>query len=357
MIKKLTQKTILNIRFWTGVLILYLFIVIFFTFFGFNNKSFLPSTNKSINEILSEIIKPTILPLDIEDYDLRLINLANTTTPLEKKLWPASFTLPIDGAILPFRRIIAYYGNFYSKQMGVLGEYPEPEVFRRLNIELQNWNMADPETPAIPAIQYIAITAQGSKGDDGKYKLRMPDSQIDKAIKMAQKIDGLVILDVQVGQSNLKDEVPTLEKYLKMPQVHLAIDPEFAMKKGQVPGAIYIGTFDAVDINYTVDYLAQLVKKYNLPPKILVVHRFTKNMVTNYQNIKTIPEVQIIMNMDGWGTPEGKLATYQSYIYDNPVQFTGFKLFYKNDLRASSTMLTPEELMNLTPRPIYIQYQ
>jgi len=77
------------------------------------------------------------------------------------------------------------------------------------------------------------------------------------------------------------------------------------MKGGEVP-CTAIGTFDAADINYASAYLAGLVVKYHLPPKMLVVHRFTKNMVTNYRNIQIRPEVQLIINMDGFGFPAKK---------------------------------------------------
>ena len=106
------------------------------------------------------------------------------------------------------------------------------------------------------------------------------------------------------------------------------------------------------------DYLAKLVRENNLPPKILVVHRFTKNGVTNYQKIKLRPEVQIVMDMDGWGHHARKINTYRNFIYPEPVQYTGFKLFYKNDLReANSHIMSPEEVLKLAPQPLYIQYQ
>ena len=88
------------------------------------------------------------------------------------------------------------------------------------------------------------------------------------------------------------------------------------------------------------------------------MHRFTRNMVTGYQNITPLPEVQIVMDMDGWGDPAKKLNTYRSFIASEPVQFTGFKLFYKNDLKPPSTrLLTPAEFLKLTPRPSFIQFQ
>ena len=241
--------------------------------------------------------------------------------------------------------------------MGVLGQYPPDQMLAMLEAEVAKWQVADPSTPVIPALQYIAVVAQGSPGADGKYRDRMPDSEIDKVLAMAGEIHGIVFLDVQVGLSNVQTEIPLLEKYLKMPQVHLAIDPEFSIKTDSRPGKV-IGTFDASDINFVSNYLANLVRENNLPPKILVVHRFTEAMVTNYKNIETMPEVQIVMNMDGWGVAAKKIDTYKQFIYAEPVQFTGFKLFYKNDtLTPGSTLMTPAELLKLTPQPIYIQYQ
>jgi uncharacterized membrane protein YbaN (DUF454 family) len=241
--------------------------------------------------------------------------------------------------------------------MGVLGEYPETQMLAKLNAEVKKWEIADPATPVIPALHYIAVVAQGAPGDSGKYRLRMPDSEIDKVLKMAAKINAIVFLDIQVGFSNVQTEVPLLEKYLKLPNVHLAIDPEFSMKTGIRPGKV-VGTLDATDINFASNYLANLVKENNLTPKILIIHRYTQKMVTNYKQIKTMPEVQIIMNMDGWGGQAKKIGTYKNFIYPEPVQFTGFKLFYKNDvLSPGTTLMTPESLLKLNPQPVYIQYQ
>jgi hypothetical protein len=185
----------------------------------------------------------------------------------------------------------------------------------------------------------------------------VPDDQVDHALGLAHKAHGILILDVQVGQSTLAHELPQLEKYLSMPDVHLAIDPEFSMKFGNPPGTV-IGTFDATDVNYAAQYLAGLVHTHHLPPKILVVHRFTRDMVTNYKQIQPLPEVEIVMDMDGWGSQAKKKGTYNRVIAPEPVQFTGIKLFYKADLKPPSTgLLTESEVLALTPAPIYIQYQ
>ena len=293
--------------------------------------------------------------IDTLAYNKKIAALANGDTT---GLWPVKAQpYPLKGAIFPFKRVVAYYGNLYSKRMGILGEYPPKEMLRRLNIEVDAWEKADPSTPVQPAIHYIAAVAQGIPMKDGTYCKRMPKVQIDSAIAIAKMGKAIVFLDVQVAQSNLQSEVPRLEKYLMLPQVHLGIDPEFSMKDGSIPGH-KIGTMNADDINYCSEYLAKLVRQYNLPPKILVVHRFTQGMVRNYKGIVLRPEVQIVINMDGWGEPVLKFSTYKLYIRKEPVQFTGFKLFYKNDLKKEPhRMITPQELMKQKPQPIYIQYQ
>ncbi len=312
------------------------------------------STDTTIKD--KEVKLPeTPTTLDTAEWRTRIHALANGDS---SGRWPVKTDYPVAGAILPFKRVIAYYGNLYSKQMGILGELPPNEMLARLKQEVKKWEAADSTTPVQPALHYIAVTAQGSPGADGKYKLRMPFKEIDKVLEMAKQIDAIVFVDIQVGLSTLQTEVPLLEKYLKMPNVHLGIDPEFSMKTGKKPGSV-IGSFDAADINFTSNYLAKLVKENNLPPKILVVHRFTNPMVTNYKQIKTRPEVQIVMDMDGWGESERKIGTYYHFVSTQPVEFTGFKLFYKNDTKVVNRkqVMQPEQLLKLKPRPIYIQYQ
>lgn len=293
-------------------------------------------------------------PLDTALYNAGLSEMVHGK-PSDK--WPAKTPYPMPGAILPFKRIVAYYGNFYSANMGILGALPPDQMLAKLQGEVKKWQQADPKTPVLPALHYIAVTAQSKPGKNNTYRLRMPFTQIDKVLELAKKINAIVFLDIQVGHSTLQQEIPALDTYLRMPNVHLGIDPEFAMKNGKIPSTV-IGTLDAKDINYAANYLVQLTKKYHLPPKILVVHRFTQDMVTNYKRIETHPEVQIVMNMDGWGFPAKKINSYRLAIVREPVQFTGFKLFYKNDLtEGAKVLMTPEQVLNLNPAPLYIQYQ
>jgi hypothetical protein len=294
-------------------------------------------------------------PVDTAKYNELLLKAANGDTTGR---WPVkNQPYPLAGAILPFKRIVVFYGNLHSKKMGALGEYPPQEMWSRLNAEVKKWEKADPSTPVQAGVHYIAAVASGTPGKDGKFINRMGNNQIDSVMKIAKMHNGIVFLDLQVALSNIKDELPRIEKYLALPNVHLGIDPEFSMKSGAKPGT-KIGTYDAADINYCSDFLAKLVKDNNLPPKVFTVHRFTRKMVTNYQNIKLRPEVQMVMHMDGWGEPDLKLGTYRHFIQSEPVQFTGFKIFFKNDLKKEpKRLMTPEELLKLKPIPSYIQYQ
>jgi hypothetical protein len=239
--------------------------------------------------------------------------------------------------------------------MGILGEYSTAVLMEKIKAQTSLWQQADTLTKVIAAIHYIAVTAQSSKGD-GYYRLRMPEKEIMKAIALGDSIKGLVFLDVQPGLSSLQQELPRLEKFLQRPNLHLGIDAEYSMKNGKAPGSC-IGSFDAADINFATEWLRSIVQKYKLPPKMLVVHRFTSPMLTNYRNIKTCPEVQIIINMDGFGSAALKKSTYYHFIFKQPVQFTGFKVFYKNDSANGNKIMQPKEILQLTPRPVYIQYQ
>jgi hypothetical protein len=270
--------------------------------------------------------------------------------------WPVSTTTPLPGSILPMKRIVAYYGNPLSKKMGVLGEYPPNEMLARLDKEVEAWSKADPTHPVQPALHLIVVVAQGYPGRDGKYRLRMADTLVEKVSSWAAQRNAILFLDVQVGKSTVQEELPRLEQFLKRPNIHLGIDPEFSMKHGEKPGT-KIGTMSSDDVNFAIKYLAGIVAANNLPPKILIVHRFTRNMLTGAKNIQLDPRVQLVLNMDGWGNPWLKFDSYRDYVEAEPLQFTGFKLFYHNDTKKGEPLLTPGEVLRLTPAPLYIQYQ
>lgn len=275
----------------------------------------------------------------------------------KKSGWPVKSPPLLAGSILPNKRIVAYYGNPLSKKMGALGEFPKDEMIRRLKGEVARWQAADPATPVQPALHLIAVVAQGEPGKAGKYRMVIPDAIVNEVYGWAKEAGAILFIDIQTGHDDIRSLLPRFEWLLKNPDVHLGIDPEFNLiSSKKIPGK-KIGTYDAADINYVSSYLAELVKKNNLPPKVFVVHRFTRNGVTNSKKIELRPEVQIVMHMDGWGAPWLKRDSYKDYVVAEPVQYTGFKLFYHNDTKKGDPLMKPQDLLKLHPKPIYIQYQ
>ncbi len=272
--------------------------------------------------------------------------------------WPAGPT-PAPGALLPGKRIIAYYGNPHSKKMGVIGEYPEQQMLGMLDKTVAQWKAADPSTPVMPAIHLVAVVAQGDPGPDGGWRRRETPQMIEKTYGWAKSRNGVLFLDIQASHSTLQKELPLLLKYLERPDVHLGIDPEFYMhyKREGVRPSAKVGQMMASDVNYAIQTLDRLVTEKKIPPKVLVVHRFRTDMTPDYQNIRPTKNVQVVMHMDGWGPPWLKFDSYHHYVVNEPVQFTGMKIFYHNDTKKGDALLTPKEVLQLKPRPLYIQYQ
>jgi hypothetical protein len=297
---------------------------------------------------LPEVAAAQVLSLDL----LRWV----TTPPpvLDTVEFPAA-SKPVavrHDALLPSHRIVAFYGTPLSTRMGILGEIPPDQMMAKLDTVAAQWQAVDSTRTVLPALHLIATVAQPHPGNDGMYRLRHGDATISKVVDWADSRGWLVFLDIQIGRAPMSGEVTRLLPWLRRSNVHLAIDPEFAMPPGGVPGR-RIGTVDAREINDAIDQLAELVERHRLPPKVLIVHRFTEAMVTNASEIKADPRVQVVIHMDGFGSPSLKRNIYDLVVTRRPVQFAGLKLFYKND----KPMLAPSEIVRLLPTPVYIQYQ
>jgi hypothetical protein len=272
--------------------------------------------------------------------------------------WPAG-PPPAAGALLPKSRIIAYYGNPHSRKMGVIGEYPEQQMLGMWDRTVASWKAADPKTPVVPAMHLVTVVAQGAPGRDGLWVRREDSTMIEKTYKWARSRNGILFLDIQAANSTVQKELPRLLPWLARPDVHLGVDPEFYMhyeREGARPSS-KIGMMMAADVNYVIRELDKLVREKKIPPKILVVHRFTKKMVPDAEKIRPTKNVQVVMHMDGWGPPWLKFDSYRDYIVDHPVQYTGFKIFYHNDTKKGDALLTPRELLQLRPQLSYVQYQ
>ncbi|MDA0166374.1 hypothetical protein OM076_39285 [Solirubrobacter ginsenosidimutans] len=258
--------------------------------------------------------------------------------------------LPRGGrTILPDFRVVAYYGAPQDKQLGALGIGSPTQMTKKLERQAQPY--ARKTRPILPAMELIAVVAAAHPGDGDRYNLRQPDSVIRRYLKAARKAKALLILDIQPGRSDFFTETKRLRKWLKEPDVGLALDPEWRMAPGQIPGEV-IGSVSAREVNATSAWLDQLVTHYNLPQKLLLVHEFTDDMVPEAQ-LKPRKGLAYVMNVDGFGGQALKIAKYKGFAGQDQQFRRGFKLFYQED----QGMMSPAQVMRLQPRPDVVVYE
>lgn len=259
---------------------------------------------------------------------------------------------PDDGSLLPGSRILLFYGFPGDPNMGILGEYDKARLLELLREQAAEYEAADPTRPVKIGFEVIASVAQPEPQNDGSWLLDAPSSLLDDYVDFAAENDVLVFFDVQIGRRKVSTEVEGLRPWLERPNVHLALDPEFAMREGQVPGD-HIGQIDGSDVTWTQNYLADLSREMGIPPKVLVVHQFKHSMIENKDTIAPVPGVQLVIDMDGFGPPDLKHGTYAAVISQEPIEFNGIKLFYTQD----KPLMSAEDVLALDPVPDLIIYQ
>ena len=259
---------------------------------------------------------------------------------------------PVSGPLLPDYRIVSYYGHPHDPAMGVVGEHAMEDLATLLKAEAANYAAADPTKPVIPAFELIATVAQRVPGADGTYILDTDKKTLISYIDYAAANGMLVILDLQVGRGTVANEIEKVRDLLARPNVHLAIDPEFAVAEGEIPGE-YIGSVTAESIAYAQQVLAEIAATNDIPPKILIVHQFREDMISGKEQLAPYPGVQLVIDADGYGAPELKTAVYNFLVRDEPVEFAGVKLFYRQDVPVMSA----QEILALVPSPNVIIYQ
>jgi hypothetical protein len=252
--------------------------------------------------------------------------------------------------IFPDRRVVAFYGNPQDEQLGILGIGSQTSMLAKLRKQAKPY--ARKTRPVLPALELIATVAAASPGADGTYTLRTPAKVIDRYLRAARKAKALLLLDVQPGLVDFPAAVRRLRPWLKEPDVGLALDPEWRVQPGQVPGQV-IGSVSAAEVNATTAELAQLIKSERLPEKLLVVHQFTEGMVTDAELVRTRPGLAIVFNVDGFGTKATKVSKYKALVADKGRFHHGFKLFYEED----TGLMKPSSVMALHPRPELIVYE
>jgi hypothetical protein len=221
-----------------------------------------------------------------------------------------------------------------------------------LREQAAEYEEADPSKPVVLALEVIASVAQKEPQADGSYLLDTPSSVLDEYAEFTRENGLLLILDAQVGYRTVENDVKGLRPWLEQDHVHLAIDPEFAMAEGQVPGT-HIGSIDATDVAWAQQWLIDLANEAGVSPKLLIVHQFKESMITNKDQIVPFSGVQVVIDADGWGPPELKKSTYNFVNNATEVEYAGVKLFYRQDI----PLMTAEEIINLDPSPLFIMYQ
>ena len=264
---------------------------------------------------------------------------------------PELAELPRGGrTLLPDRRIVAFYGAPQDEELGTLGIGSPASAARRL--EKQAARYARPDRPVLPAMELIAVTAAAHPGEGGRYNTRQDDAVIRRYLRAARKAKALLVLDIQPGRSDFFTEVTRLERWLKEPDVGLAIDPEWRMGPGEVPGQV-IGSVDAREVNAVSAWLSQLVERNRLPQKLFLVHQFTNDMVDDTK-LQDRRGLAMVLNADGFGTQQLKRIKYRDFTR-SPRQFfgEGFKLFYRED----TNLMTPRQVLRLRPPPDVVVYE
>jgi hypothetical protein len=148
------------------------------------------------------------------------------------------------------------------------------------------------------------------------------------------------------------DEVRAYARYLKEPDVGLALDPEWSMRKGELPGQV-IGSTDASVVNRVSRYLSKVVADNDLPQKLLLVHQFTTGMIQHKRRLEPSPGVALVVNVDGFGDRPNKISKYHSFARADGRWFNGLKLFYHEDVN----LITPRRALTLSPQPDVIVYE
>ena len=263
---------------------------------------------------------------------------------------PGPPELPRGGrSVFPDHRVVAYYGAPQSEELGALGIGSPAAAVERL--ERQARPYARPDRPVLPALELIAVIAGRDAGEDGRYRMRQPDAVIERYLRAARQAKALLLLDIQPGASDFFSEAQWLERWLREPDVGLALDPEWRVTPGQVPGEV-IGRVDSREVNAVTAWLAQLVKADHLPDKLVVIHQFTDEMVDD-TTLQPHDGLQIVLNADGFGTQTVKKSKYDAFTRRAPGFEPGLKLFYREDVG----LMTPRQVLRLRPPPDFVVYE
>jgi hypothetical protein len=264
---------------------------------------------------------------------------------------PPPAELPRGGRrVLPDNRVVAFYGAPQDEQLGTLGIGTPAQAGRRLERQARPYRRGG--RPVLPAFELIGTVVHAAPGDDGDHSERQPTATIERYLRAARARRALLIIDIQPGMAPFMREVRAFRRFLEEPEVSLALDPEWSLRAGQIPGQ-EIGSTDAATVNEVGRYLSRLVRRNDLPQKLLVVHRFTEDMIENEQQLREHSGVALTVNVDGFGDRPNKIAKYRDLTGGRRDHHYGFKLFYQED----TNLMRPRQVLRLRPPPELVVYE
>ncbi|MEO7006164.1 MAG: hypothetical protein ABI065_03960 [Terrimesophilobacter sp.] len=258
------------------------------------------------------------------------------------------------GQWFPGHTLIGLYGTPGTSALGLLGEQDLTASLHRAE------QMAAPyrsltDSTVVPTFEIIATVAAAQAGSDGNYSNEMDVDTIFDWAHAADEAGFAVVIDLQPGRSDFLTQAKKYQKVLMLPNVGLALDPEWRLAPKEVP-LEQIGQVSAAEVNQVSEWLADLTRDNTLPQKLFVLHQFQLRMLQDRTTIDmSRPELATVIHADGQGSQPAKQDTWRALHLDAPAQAAwGWKNFIDED----HPMLTPEQTMQqVSPVPDLVTYQ
>ncbi|MEK8168908.1 hypothetical protein NKH77_00995 [Streptomyces sp. M19] len=144
-----------------------------------------------------------------------------------------------------------------------------------------------------------------------------PGHTIDRFHPVARAHRSMLLLNIQPGRARVLDEVRALRDWLVRPDVGIALDPEWEMGSGEVPGDTY-GHTSGQELTAVARYLSALVADHDLPEKPLVFHQVAPSVLQDQRALRPHDGVVLVKSADGIGSPGLKRATWHRLVQDLP---------------------------------------
>lgn len=275
--------------------------------------------------------------------------LTTTSMPFNDKALNDYFTSP---TLFDDNIIVAYYGHPSSETMGIVGRHSKEELISLLQKVSEEYDSLNGNKGVIPAIYLVYGTVQ----PEGKI-FKMKSDLVMSYIEAAYENGMLIYLDHQIGKYSPIDALNELLPFLKYPNVHLALDPEWRTAKPMKE----VGYLTGSELNEIQEVMREYILSNEIQGKRqFVFHQFKESMIRDISTASSqYDPVLLVHNTSGWGSPDSKIATHARNAKATNIPYKGFKLwyFYKPEVHFDNPLMTPEQVLNLDPKPGLIIYQ